>query len=129
VSRTIDVKRGRIHQGEDRVLAFDVEHESTESPDTWELSFVWRDASRTCPGHEDPGDGALRFSKDTADMTVTTVSSTRCTIEVPVDRTDTLSLEPDDYYAALWRTDDGNDRPLSILRYIHLTGVPRQTTT
>ncbi len=123
---TTKIKRGEWYQGEDRSFVFRLDIGVAEDPSTWEFEFVVRRPSATCPGRGDPGDGSIVLSK-TTDITTAQAADGVWQVTVPVERADTLDLTPDDYYAALWRTDDGDDRPLSVLLYAHLTAVARQS--
>ena len=113
------IPRNQWFVGEDRTFAFRMESTDNLASATWQ--FVVRRVSTACPGRDDPGDGAVVFTVEDADIDYDGAS-----VNVPVTRADTVDLEPDDYYVALWRTDAGNDRPVAILRYAHLTAVPRQ---
>lgn len=115
------IARNQLFQGADTVLAFTVEPTGQVSS-SWTFEFVMRQPSATCPGREDPGDGAVVLVVEDASITVA-----GDVVSVPIARADTVDLAPDDYFAALWRLDDGNDRPLCIIRYMHLTAVPRQS--
>jgi len=121
------VPRGQWYIGERKELVFTLTHPSDEDPETWELQFVLRYAS-CVRGLEDPGDGGVIFTKDTADMTVVVLTTTTARITVVVDREDTVGLDPDDYHGALWRIDGTDDAVLATLVYAHLSGVAKQSS-
>lgn len=117
------IRRGSLYLGEDKSIVVQMDLQAGDDMTTWELEFVIRDLVATCRDpRDDPGTGTLRLTVENAAIQV---NNTDATITVPINGTDTASLDPADYFAGLNRVDAGNRRPLAIFAPLHFSPWPQ----